>query len=128
MRKDASEADSRCSESRCSLSLRALPPKNQMRPMLGYSWAKTSASMRVSFWVRKDVQNFRMEVADVKSQCSANIFSFFVVERRSGKMRDGIGCDSEYCESATMWAPRCARAVSATSPKGVNGPCKAKSA
>ena len=83
--------------------------------------------MRVSFWVRKDVQNFRMEVADVKSQCSANIFAFFVVERMRGRIRDGIGWDSGYCESATMLAPRCARAVSATSPKGVKGPCEAKS-
>ena len=94
MRNDASDADSRRSASRCSLSLRAVPPKNQMRPMLGYSCAKISASMRVSFWVRKAVQNLRMEVADVKSQCSANMLSFFVVVRRRGRMRDGIGWDN----------------------------------
>ena len=94
MRNDASDADSRCSVSRCSLSIRAFPPKNQMRPMLRYSWAKTRASIRVSFWVRNEVQNLRMEVADAKSQCSANMLSFLVVERRRGRIRDGTGWDN----------------------------------
>lgn len=78
-------------------------------PICSCSCANTIASSRWSWVVKKRVQNDRTEDGEDKSHCSAKIFSFEVVDRKSDIKMVIFGESMRSGERAIIWAPRCAR-------------------
>lgn len=97
-------------------------------PMCAYSCAKSIASSRCCSPWTKCVQNARIDAGEVRSQCSAYMFSLFVVLRSTGtnNAADVAGAPSDRStgsgESAIRCAPRRARESRSVRPIGVNAP------
>jgi len=75
-------------------------------PMCEYSWAKTIPSSLFSSVVKNREQNSCIDAGEDRSQCSAKMFSFEVVERRSSMIISTRGDEIGSGDSAIICAPR----------------------